>query len=233
MSVWCLLLWIAGGCCGVLPDTSHRRTASTFAHQRNLQRYAVGMRASAYACLLSCCPAAAVLARAGAKLLWGGQPLTGHTIPECYGAIQPTAVFVPLASMQDPAVFKLVTTEVFGPFQVISEFEGAVATGRRLRLSRQVTAAACLTKKAARRKCCAGDEECEQHAQALAARVAAETHSLYIFGKTRLKLHSSAPRISVVCAPQFQNAPLLLLCVCCCFAAVPPPPPPPPPRPSR
>jgi 1-pyrroline-5-carboxylate dehydrogenase len=59
----------------------------------------------------------------GAKLLWGGEPLKDHTIPECYGAVRPTAVFVPLLAMRDPAVFKLVTTEVFGPFQVISEFE--------------------------------------------------------------------------------------------------------------
>lgn len=28
----------------------------------------------------------------GAKLLFGGNPLTGHTIPECYGAFEPTAV---------------------------------------------------------------------------------------------------------------------------------------------
>lgn len=77
-------------------------------------------------------------------MLWGGQPLTGHTIPECYGAIQPTAVFVPLASMQDPAVFKLVTTEVFGPFQVISEFEGACGgdSAAVARLSRQVAVSA-------------------------------------------------------------------------------------------
>lgn len=51
--------------------------------------------------------------------------MTDHTIPKCYGAIQPTAVFVPLLAMRDSAVFELVTTEVFGPFQVISEFEGA------------------------------------------------------------------------------------------------------------
>jgi hypothetical protein len=63
---------------------------------------------------------------AGAKLLWGGQPLQNHTIPECYGAIQPTAVFVPLHSiMRDPAAFKLATTEVFGPFQIITEYNGA------------------------------------------------------------------------------------------------------------
>jgi hypothetical protein len=30
----------------------------------------------------------------GAKLLFGGKALRGHTIPPCYGAIEPTAVFV-------------------------------------------------------------------------------------------------------------------------------------------
>jgi hypothetical protein len=55
--------------------------------------------------------------------------LKDHTIPECYGAVRPTAVFVPLLAMRDPAVFKLVTTEVFGPFQVISEFEGETRDG--------------------------------------------------------------------------------------------------------
>jgi 1-pyrroline-5-carboxylate dehydrogenase len=71
-----------------------------------------------------CAHYTASLPVAGAKLLWGGEPLKDHTIPECYGAVRPTAVFVPLLAMRDPAVFKLVTTEVFGPFQVISEFEG-------------------------------------------------------------------------------------------------------------
>jgi 1-pyrroline-5-carboxylate dehydrogenase len=73
-----------------------------------------------YVVLLLCC----VASPAGAKLLWGGQPLQGHSIPACYGAIQPTAVFVPLKAMRDPEAFKLVTTEVFGPFQVITEYDG-------------------------------------------------------------------------------------------------------------
>ena len=61
-----------------------------------------------------CCGSAA-----GAKLLWGGTPLVGHTIPEVYGAIAPTAVFVPLGAMlASEHNFSLATTEVFGPFQV-------------------------------------------------------------------------------------------------------------------
>lgn len=55
---------------------------------------------------------------AGAKVLFGGKPLEGHQIPECYGAMQPTAVFVPLKEiMRSQETFDLVTTEVFGPLQ--------------------------------------------------------------------------------------------------------------------
>jgi hypothetical protein len=84
----------------------------------------INYRTSAAAVL--CC-ASASLPPPGSKLLWGGQPLQGHSIPKCYGAIQPTAVFVPLTAMREPDVFKLVTTEVFGPFQVITEYKGGCA----------------------------------------------------------------------------------------------------------
>ena len=57
----------------------------------------------------------------GARLAFGGTPLPGpHAIPPQYGAIAPTAVWVPLASLADPALFKLATTEVFGPVQVLT-----------------------------------------------------------------------------------------------------------------
>ena len=59
-----------------------------------------------------------LLAIPGARLLFGGKPLTGHTIPGVYGAIEPTAVFVPLEQALKPEHFGKVTTEVFGPFQV-------------------------------------------------------------------------------------------------------------------
>lgn len=42
-----------------------------------------------------------------------------HTIPKCYGAVQPTAIYVPLQQAASREYFDLVTTEVFGPFQVI------------------------------------------------------------------------------------------------------------------
>lgn len=58
----------------------------------------------------------------GARLAFGGKELEGHTIPKVYGAIQPTAVFVPLKEMlKDEDTFKTVTTEVFGPLQVCKQ----------------------------------------------------------------------------------------------------------------
>lgn len=60
----------------------------------------------------------------GAKLEFGGKPLSGHTIPSCYGAVEPTAVSIPLQAMlDDPSVFALATTELFGPFQVITSYK--------------------------------------------------------------------------------------------------------------
>ena len=54
----------------------------------------------------------------GASMAFGGTPLQGHSIPPQYGAIAPTAVFVPLREMVKPENFGLATTEVFGPLQV-------------------------------------------------------------------------------------------------------------------
>jgi 1-pyrroline-5-carboxylate dehydrogenase len=60
----------------------------------------------------------AALAVPGAELMFGGSPLTGHEIPPRYGAYEPTAVRVPLAALAGEH-FELLTTELFGPFQVI------------------------------------------------------------------------------------------------------------------
>lgn len=54
----------------------------------------------------------------GAKVLFGGNPLENHSIPKIYGAMEPTAVFVPLVEMLKGDYFGLVTTEIFGPLQV-------------------------------------------------------------------------------------------------------------------
>lgn len=60
----------------------------------------------------------------GARLAFGGKELEGHSIPKVYGAIQPTAVFVPLKEiLKDEETFKTVTTEVFGPLQVLTEYD--------------------------------------------------------------------------------------------------------------
>jgi 1-pyrroline-5-carboxylate dehydrogenase len=57
----------------------------------------------------------------GAQLLFGGEPVTEqHTIPEIYGSFKPTAVFIPLSEFDKH--FELVTTEVFGPVQIVTEY---------------------------------------------------------------------------------------------------------------
>ena len=58
----------------------------------------------------------------GATLAFGGKELQNHTVPKVYGAIEPTAVFVPLKEiLRDDNTFETVTTEVFGPLQVSSK----------------------------------------------------------------------------------------------------------------
>ncbi|CBJ33088.1 Aldehyde Dehydrogenase [Ectocarpus siliculosus] len=63
----------------------------------------------------------------GAKVLFGGKPLSSEKakkIPAQYGAWDPTAVFVPLKEMlKSPENFALCTTEIFGPFQVVTEYD--------------------------------------------------------------------------------------------------------------
>ncbi len=63
----------------------------------------------------------AVMAVPGAELMFGGSPLTGHTIPDCYGAYEATAIRVPLSAISGDH-FRLLTTELFGPFQVITTY---------------------------------------------------------------------------------------------------------------
>lgn len=64
----------------------------------------------------------ATLAIPGAKLLFGGKALTGHDIPNRYGAMMPTAVQVPLDALSGEH-FERVTTELFGPFQIVVEYD--------------------------------------------------------------------------------------------------------------
>lgn len=59
----------------------------------------------------------------GAKLLFGGKEIANHNIPECYGAVLPTAVHVPLKEMLKADHFNTCTTELFAPFQVVSTYK--------------------------------------------------------------------------------------------------------------
>lgn len=61
----------------------------------------------------------------GAKLLFGGQPLEDHSIPQVYGAIKPTAVYVPIEEIVKDKNYELVTREIFGPFQVITDYKSS------------------------------------------------------------------------------------------------------------
>lgn len=68
----------------------------------------------------------ALLAIPGAALAWGHKDdllLTGHSIPSCYGAWKPTAVTVPLHQLVKPEYYDLCTTEIFGGFQIIVEYD--------------------------------------------------------------------------------------------------------------
>jgi len=64
----------------------------------------------------------ALLRIPGSRLLFGGKELGSHSVPEVYGAIEPTAVFVPLEEMLKDEHFDLCTSEIFGPFQVVTKF---------------------------------------------------------------------------------------------------------------
>jgi len=64
-----------------------------------------------------------LLSLPGAKLMWGGRPITeAHHIPAIYGSFQPTAIFLPLSTINNPLHYDLVFTEVFAPFQIITQY---------------------------------------------------------------------------------------------------------------
>mmetsp|Transcript_10061 Transcript_10061/g.18301 ORF Transcript_10061/g.18301 Transcript_10061/m.18301 type:complete len:556 (-) Transcript_10061:239-1906(-) len=64
-----------------------------------------------------------VLSIPGSSLVFGGKELEGHSIPDCYGAFEPTAIYVPLEEMLKPEYYELATKELFGPFQIITEYD--------------------------------------------------------------------------------------------------------------
>ena len=59
----------------------------------------------------------------GSYLVFGGKELENHKIPKMYGAVEPTAVFVPLSEMLKEENFESCVSELFAPFQVLTEFE--------------------------------------------------------------------------------------------------------------
>lgn len=58
----------------------------------------------------------------GAKILCGGKPLSNHKIPEVYGSWEPTLMYVPLKHFKAAKKFELITTELFGPFSVVTDY---------------------------------------------------------------------------------------------------------------
>lgn len=59
----------------------------------------------------------------GSKLLFGGEELKNHSIPSIYGALKATAIFVPLEEILKDGNYELVTREIFGPFQIVTEYK--------------------------------------------------------------------------------------------------------------
>jgi len=59
----------------------------------------------------------------GHKILFGGKALTGHNIPACYGAWEPTAYFVPFKHFMNPDLFPKLTEEIFAPVQIVTEYD--------------------------------------------------------------------------------------------------------------
>lgn len=64
-----------------------------------------------------------VLKIPGSQILFGGKPVTEmHSIPECYGSFKPTAIYVPLKAFANKKYFDIITTEIFGPLQIVTEY---------------------------------------------------------------------------------------------------------------
>mmetsp|Transcript_10928 Transcript_10928/g.16258 ORF Transcript_10928/g.16258 Transcript_10928/m.16258 type:complete len:572 (-) Transcript_10928:456-2171(-) len=61
----------------------------------------------------------------GSELLFGGKELDNHNIPDVYGAVEPTAVFVPLDEMLKEENYDICFKELFAPFQIITKYNDA------------------------------------------------------------------------------------------------------------
>lgn len=58
----------------------------------------------------------------GSKIIFGGNPLKNHKIPSIYGAFEPTLIYVPINEMKKQKYFKIATTELFGPFSIVTDY---------------------------------------------------------------------------------------------------------------
>ncbi len=58
----------------------------------------------------------------GSKILFGNEELEFHTIPSVYGSMKPTAVEIPIQQLLT-GHFDLITSEVFGPLQVVVNYK--------------------------------------------------------------------------------------------------------------
>ena len=54
--------------------------------------------------------------------MFGGVPLKNHSIPDIYGAYEPTAIQVPLKHLRSKKKRELLTKELFGPFSLVIEY---------------------------------------------------------------------------------------------------------------
>ena len=65
----------------------------------------------------------------GAELVMGGKEIEGHDVPECYGMVEPTAVYVPLDQILKEENFSTVCSELFGPFFVVTSYDDSTLPG--------------------------------------------------------------------------------------------------------
>ena len=59
----------------------------------------------------------------GSKLWFGNEELRSETIPLHLGHISPTAIYVPLGSIKKKKNHDLVLREIFGPVQIVTDYE--------------------------------------------------------------------------------------------------------------
>mmetsp|Transcript_9644 Transcript_9644/g.13502 ORF Transcript_9644/g.13502 Transcript_9644/m.13502 type:complete len:563 (+) Transcript_9644:145-1833(+) len=59
----------------------------------------------------------------GTRIIFGGKPLNNKNIPACYGAWEPTAIFVPISELLKDENFSICMQEIFGPTQIVTQYD--------------------------------------------------------------------------------------------------------------